>query len=50
MNNKSHAWPNAVNAVDVSTTTNPVTHTALVIVKNASSQPSRSRADKPGSH
>ena len=31
-------WPNIVNWIDVSTTINPVTHTALVLVKNESTK------------
>ena len=33
------AWPHPVKYVAVSTTMRPVTHTALVAVKRASSQP-----------
>ena len=40
MRSRSQAWPQAVKYVAVSTTMRPVTQTALVAVKRASSQPS----------
>ena len=42
-------WPNSLNAVPVSTTINPVTHTALVAVNAASRMPTRSLPCEMGS-